>query len=177
MAESAGLKLPDPGSTEALGQALAGAIDGAVEGAAQEPRDPLVIFLEGGLGAGKTCLARAILRGLGHGGRVPSPTYTLVEPYELPGRRVLHLDLYRLSDPGELDYLGLGDDLTDSTVLLVEWPEQGAGRLPDPDLVVALSHAGDGREARIGARSPAGRSLLARLALTLPAMTDPGLKA
>jgi tRNA threonylcarbamoyladenosine biosynthesis protein TsaE len=166
--------LPDPGATEAAGQALARAL-GHWQAAAAEP---LVIYLEGSLGAGKTTLARALIRGLGHGGRVPSPTYTLVEPYELPWGRVLHLDLYRLADGAELQYLGLGDDLTGRTLLLVEWPRQGGDHLPPPDLELELSHAGPspegaGRRLRLAARTPAGAEVLARLGRSPPAGGTP----
>jgi tRNA threonylcarbamoyladenosine biosynthesis protein TsaE len=102
-----------------------------------------------------------VLAGLGHHGRVPSPTYTLVEPYALAGATVLHVDLYRLRDPAELDDLGLADALAAGAVALVEWPEQAAGRLPAADLEVRLEVAGTGRLARLEAASPAGARVLA----------------
>lgn len=100
---------------------------------------PLVgtIFLEGDLGAGKTTFARAFLRALGVTGAVRSPTYALIEPYDLPERRVLHLDLYRLGGAEEIDALGLRDEW-DSVLLLIEWPSQGMGALPEPDVRVQL---------------------------------------
>lgn len=101
-----------------------------------------LFFLEGGLGAGKTTFARAFLRGLGVQGTVRSPTYTLIEPYDLSaeflGRRVLHLDLYRLTSPEELDDLGLRDEY-EQALILIEWPERGAGELPMPDLTLSLT--------------------------------------
>lgn len=174
MAESRTLILPDPAATEAVGLALAQALEHWRKAGAE----PLVVYLEGSLGAGKTTLARALIRGLGHGGRVPSPTYTLVEPYELPWGRVLHLDLYRLADGAELQYLGLGDDLAGRTLLLVEWPRQGGERLPSPDLEVQLSHAVDspgqeGRQLRLLARTVAGTGILESLGSKTPAADAP----
>lgn len=89
-----------------------------------------VVALSGELGVGKTTLVRGILRGMGFAGRVKSPSYGLVESYELPGLIVHHLDLYRLADPEELDYLGLEDLVGDESLVLIEWPEHGTGRLP-----------------------------------------------
>jgi len=106
---------------------------------------PLTVYLQGDLGTGKTTLVRGILRGLGHTGPVRSPTYTLLEPYELQDMHLYHLDLYRLGDPEELEYLGLRDLLDAESVLFVEWPERGAGVLPPPDLTVRIQHAGEGR--------------------------------
>jgi tRNA threonylcarbamoyladenosine biosynthesis protein TsaE len=122
---------------------------------------PCIIYLEGDLGTGKTTLVRGILRGLGHEGSVRSPTYTLLEPYELGGLRLFHLDLYRLSDPEELQYLGLRDLLEGDSVLFVEWPERGAGVLPPPDLEIRLGYSDNGRVLELLPRTPAGESLLA----------------
>lgn len=123
-----------------------------------------VIFLVGDLGAGKTTLARGFLRGLGHTGAVKSPTYTLVEPYELNGQRVYHLDLYRVADPGELEFIGLPDLLDDGAMLLVEWPERGQGWLPVPDLTIRIEHRPDGRRLSWTASGSLGESLAAALA-------------
>ncbi len=147
-------QLPDPEATRALGQALGEAL------AAQAPHT-FMLWLRGDLGAGKTELARGVLAGLGHQGRVPSPTYTLVEPYGLAGTTVLHVDLYRLRDPAELDDLGLADALAAGAIALVEWPERAAGRLPTADLEVRLEVSGSGRLACLEAASPAGAAVVA----------------
>jgi tRNA threonylcarbamoyladenosine biosynthesis protein TsaE len=118
-----------------------------------------LVFLEGDLGAGKTTLVRGLLRGLGHHGPVRSPTYTLVETYELPGALVHHLDLYRIADPDELEFLGIRDLLDGTSLVLVEWPERGAGILPAPDLRVRIEHLDQGR--RLGFEpTPAWAGLL-----------------
>lgn len=103
-----------------------------------------VIELRGELGTGKSTFARGVLRALGARGPIKSPSYTLLEVYELPAVQVLHLDLYRLVDPNELEYLGLADYHRPGHLWLVEWPERGAGRLPSPDLQFqfSISNAG-----------------------------------
>ncbi|WP_018949752.1 tRNA (adenosine(37)-N6)-threonylcarbamoyltransferase complex ATPase subunit type 1 TsaE [Thioalkalivibrio sp. ALMg11] len=139
-AASTPLVLPHLEATEAAGAALA-ALDA-----------PHIVFLEGDLGVGKTTWVRGLLRRLGYEGAVRSPTYTLVEPYALAGREVLHFDLYRLGDPEELEYLGVREAFGGDALWLVEWPERGAGWLPAPDLVVRLAHledAAEGRELRL----------------------------
>ncbi len=105
---------------------------------------PALIFLQGDLGMGKTTLARGLLRSRGHTGTVKSPTYTLVEPYELEGETLYHFDLYRLCDPEELEYMGIRDYL-DRSLVLIEWPEKGAGALPEPELTLTLEKQGSGR--------------------------------
>ncbi len=96
-------------------------------------------------------------------GPVVSPSYTLIEPYELPGRRLHHLDLYRLADPEELEFLGIRDICLDSDLVLVEWADRGAGFLPAPDLAITLEYLGSGRSAHLEACSATGRRLLAKL--------------
>ncbi|HEX7817013.1 tRNA (adenosine(37)-N6)-threonylcarbamoyltransferase complex ATPase subunit type 1 TsaE [Dyella sp.] len=148
------VSLPDEDATGALARRVAEAID-----------QGLVIYLHGDLGAGKTSFARALLKALGVGERVKSPTYSLVESYRLPARIAWHLDLYRIADPGELEWLGL-DALADPAALvLVEWPERGTGALPQVDLQVNLAYEGPGRQASMQAMTPRGDDVLARLVL------------
>jgi tRNA threonylcarbamoyladenosine biosynthesis protein TsaE len=124
---------------------------------------PGMVYLHGELGTGKTTLARGLLHGLGHQGKVRSPTYTLVEPYHLPVGTVYHLDLYRLGSAGELEWLGLRDMLGEQALLLVEWPEKGVGVLPGADLDIQIDYAGTGRSVSLNAVSAAGQRLLAAL--------------
>jgi tRNA threonylcarbamoyladenosine biosynthesis protein TsaE len=107
---------------------------------------PLVIWLAGDLGAGKTTFARAFIHALGYQGRVKSPTYGLLEQYQLASLQVLHMDLYRISDPGELEFLGLADLLDENTIVLIEWPENGGHWLPKPDFIFEFAYASQGRE-------------------------------
>jgi len=122
-----------------------------------------LIYLEGDLGAGKTTFARGLLRGLGHVGPVKSPTYTLIEPYEIEGRRCYHLDLYRLADPDELEFLGIRDLLQGDALLLVEWPERGADALPVPDILITISYRDPGRQLVLEAKTAVGGELLEKL--------------
>ena len=140
--------LPDSESTEALGAALARCCESGS-----------VIYLLGELGAGKTTLVRGFLRALGHQGAVKSPTYTLVEPYEMAGRRVYHFDLYRLGDPEELEFLGIRDYFDDQSIALVEWPQQGAGMLPPALLTVQLEYHDGGRRITLSGTEPAAEAL------------------
>lgn len=128
--------LDDEAATAAFGAALARVL---------AARSGAVIYLYGDLGAGKTTLARGVLRGCGVEGAIRSPTYTLLEPYSVAGRELLHMDLYRLRDPEELHQLGLVDYPPERTLWLVEWPQRGAGVLPPADISIAMSVAGNGR--------------------------------
>jgi tRNA threonylcarbamoyladenosine biosynthesis protein TsaE len=148
------VELPDAEATEALGARLAELLAPAPGG--------WLVTLNGGLGAGKTTLARGFLRALGHTGRVPSPTYTLVEPYEAGGRRVLHMDLYRLSAPEELEFLGFRDAFGEDAIVLIEWPERAGSVIPAADISVSLGMAAAGRSAAVIAHTERGRELLSR---------------
>lgn len=144
-------QLPNEQATLALGAALSRLAPGGL------------VTLEGPLGAGKTTLVRAFLRALGHEGAVRSPTYTLLEPYEVGGCPIVHLDLYRLAEPEELEELGLRDYLHPGTWLFVEWPQRGHGVLPQADLEIQLRTEGAGRHATLQSRSALGEAWLAAL--------------
>lgn len=145
------LQLPDAGATEALGAALA-----------RTRPATAVVYLRGDLGAGKSTLARALLRALGVTGTIRSPTYTLVERYPLDeGGEAWHLDLYRIADAGELEYLGL--DADETRLWLVEWAERGGGALPAADLVIELATLGEGRSAHLVPASGKGAQWLGKL--------------
>lgn len=119
--------------------------------------EPLVLYLQGDLGTGKTTLTRGMLRALGEQGAVRSPTYGLIAEYATPRGRVIHLDLYRLRAAEELAALGLADYLGDSRLWLIEWPEQAHGaRLPAADAVVKIDVEQGGRRLQIHSATDAG---------------------
>lgn len=144
------LPLPDAEATAGLARQLARALPDTPGG--------WLILLQGELGAGKSTLARALLRAFGYEGPVPSPTYTLVEPYELAGFVAYHVDLYRIGGEEELQFLGWSD-LQDG-LLLVEWPERVASLDSRADLLIRLEYEGDGRRAVLEGRSARAAELL-----------------
>jgi tRNA threonylcarbamoyladenosine biosynthesis protein TsaE len=147
------IDLPDAAATEQFAQQLAAAL----------PQDATgwKILLQGELGAGKWSVARAMLHALGYTGTVPSPTYTLVEPYKLARYSVYHVDLYRVSSGDELEFLGWSE-LHDG-LMLVEWPERVTGLAKNADIRVALSYAGEGREVELFALSDRGQAILSAI--------------
>ena len=128
-----------------------------------------VVYLTGDLGAGKTTLTRGLLRSLGVTGAVRSPTYTLVEIYELGAMTAVHLDLYRLSDPAELHNLGLREWARGGHLWLIEWPERGGELLPAADLVITLTAGDDGHDIVVSARTDLGTAWINRLNEPAPA--------
>ena len=146
------LDLPTEEDTLAFGAALAPALTAG-----------MVVYLSGELGAGKTTLARGILRGLGYPGRVKSPTFTLVEAYKLSRLYLYHFDFYRFTDPRELGDAGFREYFNPESVCLVEWPENAAGWLPAADLRITLRVQGTGRQLEIDADTEAGRRCLKRM--------------
>lgn len=143
----------DPAATEAIGAALAAARPAGSQA--------LLVTLAGELGAGKTTLARAMLRRWGAAGPVRSPTYTLVEPYELDFGTVFHFDLYRLAGAQELEAIGYRELRAASAVSLLEWPERGAAAIGVADVACRLEWHGAGRRIELGAGSPAGDAWIA----------------
>ena len=153
MTESLKQTLPDEAATLQFGQQLAQLLLHEVKGGC-------VIYLHGELGAGKTTLVRGILQGMGHQGKVKSPTYTLVETYQFKQSQVCHFDLYRLADPEELEYMGIRDYFSNNAILLVEWPERGGGFLPAADVDINLAYLDHGRSVGCKAGSEKGKDCI-----------------
>ncbi len=122
-------------------------------------RSGQLLYLQGDLGAGKTTFVRGLLRGLGYRGHVKSPTYTLVEPYEVADLLINHFDLYRLSAPEEVESVGIRDYMIGSGICVVEWAERGAGVLPPADAVIRIHHNGDRRVVEIDCYTELGHEL------------------
>ena len=122
-----------------------------------------VIHLSGGLGAGKTTLCRGILRAMGHSGAVKSPTFTLVEPYQISDSEVYHFDLFRLADPGELEYIGIDEYFGKNKLCLIEWPEKALGYLPQHDLEITIDVLGEKRIIDVRSNSQSGEKICTQL--------------
>lgn len=142
--------LRDPEATAEIGMALGKAIADQC----------LVVYLRGDLGAGKTALCQSILKSYGYRGRVKSPTYTLLEPYELENALIYHFDLYRLADPEELEFIGIRDLAADNALFLVEWPDKGQGFLPAPDIELDMKVQSPGRMLYIQGVSRRGQAVV-----------------
>ena len=125
----------------------------------------VTLYLNGPLGAGKTTLSRGIIQGLGHKGKVKSPTYTLVEEYRLQDKNIYHFDLYRLNDPEELEFMGIRDYFTENSICLIEWAEKGQGLLAEPDLLVNIDYANNARNVQLIAKSKLGNNIIQHLHL------------
>jgi tRNA threonylcarbamoyladenosine biosynthesis protein TsaE len=155
------LALADEAATVRLGAALAAALVAPAFIPASTPSlSSFTLHLQGDLGTGKTTLARALLRALGVTGRIKSPTYTLVELYNISRYDVQHFDLYRISDPREWHDAGFDEYLSQPSLKLIEWPEKAAGALPPPDIEIQLQHVNDSRHATLISRSETGQRCL-----------------
>jgi tRNA threonylcarbamoyladenosine biosynthesis protein TsaE len=139
--------LDDDTDTETAGAALAAALHAG-----------LVVYLVGDLGAGKTTLVRGVLRALGHGGKVKSPTYTLIEPYAVSRLHLYHFDFYRFAVPEEYLEAGLDEYFAGQGVCLVEWPDKAAPYVARPDVEIGLTVSGSGRRLEVSPLTEAGRS-------------------
>lgn len=124
---------------------------------------PCIIYLQGELGAGKTTLVRGFLQSLGYRQTIKSPTYTLVESYEINDQTIFHFDLYRLRSSEEINDIAIRDYLKIPAIMLIEWPEKGSGYLPGPDLILHLQAQGLGRQLQITTNSATGKKLLQQL--------------
>jgi tRNA threonylcarbamoyladenosine biosynthesis protein TsaE len=151
--------LADEQATIAVGEGLAKVVLQPKD-QSDKAQSALIVYLNGDLGAGKTTLTRGFVRGMGHQGNVKSPTYTLVEPYELPPWQVYHFDLYRLGDPEELEYMGIRDYFAENCCCFIEWPEKGAGFLTKADIVIELNYQADQRSVTLQAFSARGEDVL-----------------
>ncbi|MDG1851566.1 MAG: tRNA (adenosine(37)-N6)-threonylcarbamoyltransferase complex ATPase subunit type 1 TsaE [Gammaproteobacteria bacterium] len=147
--------LADDAATIAFGQHLGKAFD-----------SKCLLTLSGNLGSGKTTLSRGLIQSYGHSGAVKSPTYTLVEPYEIGDKRIYHFDLYRMEDPEELEFIGLWDYLTEEALIIIEWPEKAFGVLPPADLAIQLEPQEKGRKITCSANTLPGETMLKKLSAT-----------
>ncbi len=153
---SVSFHLSDEVATVSMGKKIAAAVK-------NELKQGIVVYLNGDLGAGKTTLTRGFVQGMGHKGNVKSPTYTLVEPYELEEWNVYHFDLYRLADPEELEFMGIRDYFNQNCCCFVEWPEKGNGMLAKADVLINIAYYGEERELEMLAKTPLGATLVQTL--------------
>ncbi len=149
-------ELKDEAATVQCGTALADVVK-------NEVKQGINVYLNGALGAGKTTFTRGFVRGMGHSGNVKSPTYTLVEPYELGDWQVYHFDLYRLADPEELEFMGIRDYFSQQSCCLIEWPEKGVGLLANPDLTINIAYDNEQRVIAFEPNSTLGEQVLLAL--------------
>lgn len=145
--------LADEQATVAMGKQLADIVKG-------ELKQGIVVYLNGDLGAGKTTITRGFVQGMGHIGHVKSPTYTLVEPYDLADWHVYHFDLYRLGDPEELEFMGIRDYFNENCCCFIEWPEKGFGLLANADITINMAYQGEQRTVEFQAHNTLGKRLL-----------------
>jgi tRNA threonylcarbamoyladenosine biosynthesis protein TsaE len=150
--------LPDEAATIAVGSGLAKVLKSETD------QHSLVVYLNGDLGSGKTTLTRGFVRGMGYQGNVKSPTYTLVEPYELAKWRIFHFDLYRLSNAEELEYMGIRDYFNHDCCCFIEWPEKGTGILAKADMIINIAYQGEQRFIKLQAKSNYGEHVIVTLA-------------
>jgi len=166
-----GIELDNESDTLLLGRALFDSFRLAMQ-AGDLSGQALVVFLQGDLGAGKTTMSRGILNGAGYQGNVKSPTYTLVEPYEVGSINIYHFDLYRLGEPEELEYMGIRDYFAvsdnDASICLIEWPDKGGDYIPKADIEVHLSISDLGRKAEIYFINDKIQSVSSQLELSFP---------
>ena len=149
--------IPDESTMLRFGKKLA-------EVLVKQPKDnAIVLYFNGDLGAGKTTLTRGMVQGLGYKGNVKSPTYTLVEEYNIAGKMIYHFDLYRLADPEELEFMGIRDYFSQNCICLIEWAEKGEGILPEADLLVNIDYYDDARNITLIAQNPVGEHILTQL--------------
>lgn len=169
--DAAACPLADERATAVLGAALADALSALGPAIA---RHGFVLWLRGDLGAGKTALVRALLRRLGVEGPVKSPTFSLVEPYVVSSLNFYHFDFYRFSQAADFDAAGFRDMFGAGSICAVEWPERATGRLPAPDLTIALDIVDHGRAANLQAASETGAQCLRLVSNAMLSAAPPG---
>lgn len=145
--------LADEAATIAMGKRIADIVKSDLQ-------HGITVYLNGDLGAGKTTLTRGFVQGMGHVGNVKSPTYTLVEPYELQDWQVYHFDLYRLADPEELEYMGIRDYFNPRSCSFIEWPEKGHGMIAAADIIIDLAYHDNKRAITMQSATAIGQQLM-----------------